>query len=290
VWGVTAGDVNGDGRDDIVVLLDASDYQAQIDTYLNDGNGQSFTLVSSDSTASGFFTAPVLGDMDGDTRPDLMSVDFNESRVACWWKGISGGMFADALEIEAGRFPGNRPLAVNLSGDETWDMVYVEPAGDLVAIIRGRLDKPPVLDQEVEVYTGPSDVSALLIDDDSHLDLVVSHRDPAQVAIVMSRSAGTAYQILPDPLELPEGRGVSAALDDMDGDGLLDLVAAGAGGLAVSPGFPKLEMGLALDPISPLDVRDLAVRDADADGVPDVILFDRTEPPLGRAMVIFNRP
>lgn len=97
VWGVDAGDVNGDGHTDVVVGSHSGDYQGFVDVYLNDGNGP--LAWGARYLTFGAVNDVKLVDMKEDDGGDLdilagMSSSANLGWLACWHN--TEGVFGEA--------------------------------------------------------------------------------------------------------------------------------------------------------------------------------------------------
>ena len=90
--GVTAADVNGDGRPDLVVANRGSD---DVSILLNVPQGDGFTFILGQRLRAGTGpAATVVGDVTGDGKPDIL-VSNSLSNSATLLPGVGGGFFND---------------------------------------------------------------------------------------------------------------------------------------------------------------------------------------------------
>jgi hypothetical protein len=84
-----AGDVDGDGNDDLVVVLNEGNSEP-IDVFRSNGAG-GFTDIGG-VTPGGSVGNLVVHDLDGDGKADILAVDTQNQRVE-WWQGNGDGTF-----------------------------------------------------------------------------------------------------------------------------------------------------------------------------------------------------
>lgn len=73
-WGVDVADIDGDQDIDIIV---ANRNQAQVNVFLNDGNNASVGFTRVDFASSNATRNIIVGDLDGDAKPDIAYSSFN---------------------------------------------------------------------------------------------------------------------------------------------------------------------------------------------------------------------
>src|SRR5207247_8512365 len=110
-WGITVGDVNGDGRLDVAVTQGESLSRTVSVLF---GNGDGTLGVQRDLIAAYVPAAVAIADLNGDGRPDLVTAnargDFDRdllSHSASVMLGNGDGTFRAAVQLD----PGEDPLA-----------------------------------------------------------------------------------------------------------------------------------------------------------------------------------
>lgn len=131
VQGIAAGDLDGDGRADVVV----SAAQGSVTVWLGNGDG---TLRQSPTTVPGPYPArAILADVDGDGRPDI--VYFATARFPPFnvyvYRNDGGGLFHQLARF--GTSPSSRgPVVVDFDGSGRLSVVFNErdAAGDFLSV------------------------------------------------------------------------------------------------------------------------------------------------------------
>ncbi len=261
--GVTFGDVDGDGDDDLLVATGAM-VGGKTLLYLNDGLGN-FT-----NATTGIFSeyhnvwSPLLGDSDNDGDADLFFVDFGEQcrlyenlGSANFIELDNGGMFS-----KAGNMMARGGAWVDFDADGLLD-IYVSTNAVKADVGRDKLyrnmgnntfeDVSPDIFNDLSIGRG---VAWCDFDDDGDLDLYAVggkgcpcnwEEQPAAWLINaenrMFRNDGGVFTNVTDDLLLDalHGRGVTAG--DYDNDGDLDLYICNVGVTGWEGDYPETYLG-----------------------------------------------
>ena len=278
--GIAAGDLDGDGANDIVAVGPV------IYVFRNAGDG---TFESPSELVEGPGLGSVAtGDVDGDGVLDIgvvrHSYGSSDGTYVGILRGIGGGEFEAALETWAGPNAGELTLA-DLDGDGRDDALAL--AGDTqsgagsVTVLRaeGGASLGPAT-QWAAAATGLWSLAAADLDGDGLRDVVTARQGGASLlfgngAARLRSAAGV----------MPPWEAGSLAPGDFDGDGVFDLIVGGYGNYTIAfyPGHGDGTFG---DP-RPIDNAEyppgVFAADFDADGVLDlgVAGFDRTRILMG---------
>ncbi|SNT41972.1 Serine protease, subtilase family [Granulicella rosea] len=129
---VVAGDLNGDGKLDLVV---SSQYYTNGTVLLGNGDG-TFTIGSSPATGS-YALSLVLGDFNGDGKTDLAAGNEYGSTGAILL-GNGDGTFAASIPVATGSSP-YALVAGDFNGDGLRDLAFANSSGGSLTIVTSQL-------------------------------------------------------------------------------------------------------------------------------------------------------
>ncbi|MFL5270726.1 MAG: FG-GAP-like repeat-containing protein, partial [Anaeromyxobacteraceae bacterium] len=232
-----AGDLDGDGKPDLVVPSGNDD---AVFVLLNRSAAGAAAFSVERHTAGFLPFAVAVADLDGDGKADLAVASLDADAVTIL-PNLGGGTFAPPATFTArptytvGASP-DAVAAADLSGHGKVDVAVANAGDDTVTVFRNRGDGALVADpQPYAAGHGPSALALVDLDGDGARDLAVA--DAAGDAVSVLRNLGSAGFATPVsyPTGAPGAKPVAIAAADLDGDGAPDLVVAnaGAGGVAV---------------------------------------------------------
>jgi hypothetical protein len=239
--GLAAGDVDGDGNEDLVVTTELGSPsgaprrgRGELAVLLADGTGR-FAHAPGSPRRLGFFTWPVLADVDGDERLDLV-VRRTQDRDLAVLRGDGTGAFAARRGVRTGG-PVTWTAAADLDGNDDADLVVV--AGDDTSVLlgdgRGRFTRGP---GEPVASAAPVSATPADFNGDGHTDVAVVNLYRGDVVLALGDGTGRLQRI-PAAVERAGRYAISDAVaaGDFDADGRPDLAVVnprGAGGRRVS--------------------------------------------------------
>jgi FG-GAP-like repeat len=262
---VALGDVNGDGRLDLVT---ANYYSDDVSVLLGNGDGTfrpptNFAAGSNPDTVA-------LGDVNGDGRLDLVTANFGSGPVSVLL-GNGDGTFRPQARFAAD-FSSNSVALGDVNGDGRPDLVTTNWLSSAVSVLLGNGDgtfRPPT---NFTVGVSPQSVALGDVNGDGRPDLVTANFGSDDVSVLLGNGDGTFRP----QARFAAGQGPSSvALGDVNGDGRPDLVTANlfSDNVSVllnlgSTTFAEPAQITASTRIKP------RVADLDSDGIADVIVSD----------------
>jgi hypothetical protein len=268
---VAAGDIDGDGAQDLVASLDVS---GRLAVLLGRGDGTFRPPFFIDDAGIAVFD---LVDITGDGDLDVVGGFARNDEVAVL-EGDGRGGFTEIDRQRVGN-PATRPVIADLDGDGDLDVAVVEEETGVVSILegnrRGRLDAP----RELRTVEGAVSLAGGDLDGDGTIDLVATGDVTGLVTLLLMDPDGGA----PAVRSLPVGAGAYVpAVGDVDGDGNADIVvahqASGLVSLLGGAGAATFESPVILESSHPgRDMPDSPLlADTDGDGDLDLVLAATT--------------
>lgn len=266
-------DVNRDGRPDII-LVSTNTFTSSVVVLLGNGDGTFQPgIVSAGPTAVSLypvFDSPIgVADFNGDGSLDLVIAD-SQNNMLTTLIGDGAGHFALKTTWHDNYNPSDIHVA-DLNHDGKMDFVV---HGFLAARAEVYIGDGDGTFQSGVVYAGPNNIDSVLLKDmnsDGVLDLVVTTSDNA-VAILPGNGDGTFSNTSMGGQSLGHLGGTLVDVEDLNGDGILDIVAATHNGICVAKGMGGLTYtSFSEYPVGPFPYT-AAYADLNGDGKTDFIV------------------
>ncbi len=220
---VATGDINGDGRADIV----AADYNANNVAVLLGNSAGGFTPQASVVTGSRP-TSIALADVNGDGRPDIVVTDSLYSSGTFHSVGVLLGNGDGTFQAEQGYGFSNQHLAIAVSdidGDGRPDIVQTSQSGTgQVNVLRGNGNGSFQNPISPAVGQRPVGVALADVNGDGRPDVVTANYGSNNVSVLINTSTPGSISFASSTAFGTGLAPASVALGDVNGDGKLDIV------------------------------------------------------------------
>lgn len=231
VVGIQSGDLDGDGKPDLVIPDYSNDLVMVLANRQASGSSCSWPRLDLGTGDQPLFA--VVGDLDGDGRQDLLATEYGGSALSAFINRSTGGnlTFAPRQPIALGARPRAIQLA-DLDADGKADVVLSMYDNTALTILRNTTSAPGAFRTTAAASplagTDPAAVAAGDFDGDGKIDVAVSLIDD----LVLLRNVSTAAGIQFDaPLRQSIGtQPGNLEARDLDRDGDIDLVVVDSGG------------------------------------------------------------
>jgi hypothetical protein len=191
---VAVGDLDGDGKPDVVVTNYGSGTVSVLRNISTPGSIETGSLSSKVDFSTGVYTEAVaIGDIDGDNKPDIVVTNFNNSSFSVLRNNcITGFINASSFEARVNFTTGSGPYDVTFSdfdGDGKLDIAVANSNTDKVSIFRNTSTLGSISSSsfttKIDFTTGsfPYQVAIGDIDGDGKPDLAVSNYSSNSVSV-----------------------------------------------------------------------------------------------------------
>ena len=291
---VAISDVDGDGKPDFVVVNRNSN---TISVFRNTSASGSITAGSFAAKVD-FMTGTnpnniVIGDVDGDGKPDLVVANWNSNTISIFRNtsasgSITASSFASRVDFTLGMNLNSFSVAISdIDGDGKPDLVVANDSSNTVSVLRNTSTPGSITASSfastVDFTTGMNPMSVAIgdVDGDSKPDVVVTNSGSNTISVFRNTSVSGSITAssFASKVDFTTGEGPNnVAIGDLDGDGKPDLVVTNPastvsvfrntstpGSITASSFAPKVDLTGA-------NPQSVAIGDVDGNGKPDLVV------------------
>jgi len=239
---LTVGDVNGDGKLDLVV---GNDTGANVSVLL--GNGDGTFQTHQDYSAGSFPHWVALADFNGDKKLDIAVTNEGDDTIGVLLNN-GDGTFGTMQTFPTGKEPIS-VAAADFNGDGKMDLAVTGYYDSIVSILLGNGKGNFKAHKDYQTGTAPAVVAAYDFNGDGKLDLVTANYNNGQTgsaSVLLGKGDGTFGAHADYTAGLgPDG----LAIGDFNGDGIADLAIANLIGdsMSILPGKGDGSFGTNVD-------------------------------------------
>ncbi len=226
-YAVTTGDLRGIGRSDLIVLDHGLD---KVSVFLSNANGTFASRVDYTLPTGANPTDVVVGDFNGDGKPDIAVADNGTSQVSVL---LNSGTGTFATHVDYSVAVGAGPIALataDFNGDGKPDIAVADNGTSQVSVLlnSGTGTFPSHAEYSLPSGAGPEAIAAADVNGDGKPDIAVADNGTSQVSVLLNSGTGTFPSHVDTTLPIgaaPDG----IVLADFNGDGKKDIATADAG-------------------------------------------------------------
>ncbi|MGB8635842.1 MAG: FG-GAP-like repeat-containing protein, partial [Rhodanobacteraceae bacterium] len=235
-YAVTAADVNGDGKADLVV---ANYYDGSVSVLLNTtapGAASPSFAMHTDFTAGSHPYSVTTADVNGDGMADLIVANASDNTVSVLLNSAAAGALAPSFAAHADFATGSSPnsvTAADMNGDGRPDLIVANLSDSDTSVLLNSTTpgaaSPGFAAQQTFATGGnPSAVTTADVNGDGQPDLIALNLGAPSDLVVLENTTvpgATSASFTALPVGITGNYSIAVAVADLNGDGRPDLIA-----------------------------------------------------------------
>ncbi|GAA0706628.1 hypothetical protein GCM10009105_04820 [Dokdonella soli] len=288
-FSVTAADVNGDGKPDLIVAnYDDNTASVLLNTTAPGATTPSFATQQTFATGRGPFSV-TAADVNGDGKPDLIVANYGDNTASVLLNTTAPGAATPSFATQQTFATGSGPFSVtaaDVNGDGQPDLIVANVISNIVSVLLnstapGAATPSFAAQQTFSTGSGPYSVTAADVNGDGKPDLIVADYFSSNVSVLLNTTApGAATPSFAAQQTFSTGSGpYSVTAADVNGDGKPDLIVANRLSNTVSVMLNTTAPGAAMPSfaaqqtfVTGTNPESVTAADINGDGKPDLIV------------------
>jgi hypothetical protein len=283
--GITAGDLDGDGKPEIVV---SNFYSQNISIFRNTSTSGHITLAAPITLAAGnYATGATIADLNGDGKPEIIVACGGSDYLSTYTNHSSVGSLSFSAKVNWTVPSGSAPFKVevaDIDGDGLPDMVAANGNTNVVSVFRNISSGTVSFATHVDFATGnaPQGLAIGDLDGDGKPDLAVANNNDNTLSLLRNTSSSGTISFATQQVVNSGSGAYDLVISDLDGDGKPDLAVDDESGSSVSIHKNISTVGtIAVNPNVDYATGNIpfaiTTADYDGDGRPDLATANNTD-------------
>jgi hypothetical protein len=287
--------LNGDGKPDLVVANFTANTVSVCLNTTTPGSSPPIFATKVDFATGANPDAIVLGDLNGDGRPDVAVANNSSNTVSVLLDSTSPGASAPTLAARVDFPTGGAPESIaiaDFNGDGKPDLAIANQSSSSSSVLQN-LTVPGASPSfaarfDVNAGTGSVSVAAQDLNGDGKADLIVANFNSNTVSVSLNATPWGRLLGFATATNFATGNDAHfIAVHDLNGDGRPDMVIVNAAASTLSvlfdttaPGAGTATFGTKVDIATGVSPRGVSIGDFNGDGLPDLAIVNTTSSTL----------